>query len=71
MTGRREFVSGAAVPDGLMRQQLAFAERFLADRTLDGLLFHPTFAAARDVPSVNLSKEWIAAHGERAWGSLA
>ena len=63
------FTTAAPVPADLMRQQLAFAEKFLADRTIDGLLFHPTFAAALDVPSVNLSKQWIAEHGENLWGS--
>jgi len=63
-----DFTTAAPVPEGLMRRQLAFAERFLADRTIDGLLFHPTFAAALDMPSVNLSKEWIRTHGERRWG---
>ena len=28
------------------------------------LIFHPTFAAALDVPAVRLSKEWIAEHGD-------
>lgn len=65
-----DFSVVAPVPADLMRQQLAFAERFLADRTIDGLLFHPTFAAALDVPAVNLSKEWISANGEKPWGSV-
>lgn len=65
-----DFTTGEPIPADLMRQQLAFAERFLADRTVDGLLFHPTFAAALDVPAVNLSKQWIAAHGEELWGNL-
>lgn len=63
-----DFSAVAPVPDDLMRQQLAFAERFLADRTVNGLLFHPTFAAALDVPAVNLAKAWIAEHGEKPWG---
>lgn len=66
-----DFSVAAPVTADLMRRQLAFAERFLADRTVDGLLFHPTFAAALDVPAVNLSKEWIAAHGEDLWGCQA
>ena len=63
-----DFTTAAPVPADLMRQQLSFAERFLADRTINGLLFHPTFAAALDVPAVNLSKQWIAEHGEKKWG---
>ena len=63
-----DFSVAAPVPADLMSQQLAFAERFLADRTINGLLFHPTFSAALDVPAVNLSKKWIAEHGEKRWG---
>lgn len=63
-----DFPTVSPVSADLMRQQLAFAGRFLADRTVNGLLFHPTFAAALDVPAVNLSKAWIAEHGERLWG---
>ena len=63
-----DFSVAAPVPADLMSQQLAFAERFLSDRTINGLLFHPTFSAALDVPAVNLSKKWIAEHGERRWG---
>ena len=66
-----DFTTAAPVPADLMRQQLAFAERFLVDRTISGLIFHPTFAAALDVPSVNLAKEWIAGHGERTLHDLS
>ena len=65
-----DFSEAAPVPAELMTQQLDFAEHFLADGTIDGLLFHPTFAAALDVPSVNLSKKWIAAHGEDRVGTV-
>ena len=54
-----------------MEMQLSFARKFLADRTVTGLIFHPTFAAALDVPAVNLSKEWIRSHGEDLWGKGA
>lgn len=63
-----DFTVAAPVPADLMKQQLDFAERFLADGTVTGLIFHPTFAAALDVSAVNLSKAWIAAHGEKMWG---
>ena len=66
-----DFTTAAPVPADLMSQQLAFAERFLADRTISGLIFHSTFAAALDVPSVNLAKEWIAGHGERTLHDLS
>ena len=51
-----------------MEMQLEYARRFLADRTITGLIFHPTFAAALDVPAVNLSKKWIAEYGDTLWG---
>ena len=66
-----DFSESAPVPPNLMRRQLACAERFLADRTVDGLIFHPTFIAAMDMPSVRLSRQWIAAHGEQAWGKVS
>ena len=55
-------------PAARMEQQLAFARRFLADRTVTGLIFHPSFAAALDVPAVKLAKAWIASCGDDLWG---
>jgi len=63
-----DFTLGAPVPAERMEMQLSFARKFLADRTVTGLIFHPTFAASLDVPAVKLSKEWIVAHGENRWG---
>jgi len=63
-----DFSVAEPIPANKMAEQLECARRLLADRTVTGLLFHPTFAAALDVPSVKLSKEWIAAHGEGRWG---
>lgn len=63
-----DFDLGKPVPADRMEQQLEFARRFLADRTVTGLIFHPTFAARLDVPSVNLAKAWIAECGEKEWG---
>ena len=60
-----DFSTAAPVPADLMRMQLDCAYRFLSNGIIDGLLFHPTFAAALDVPAVKLSKEWIAKHGEK------
>ena len=34
----------------------------------DGAAYSSVAAAALDVPAVNLSKKWIAEHGEKAWG---
>ena len=59
-----DFTTARPVPAELMAHQLACAGDFLADGTVDGLIFHPTFVAALDVPAVNLSKEWIRAHGD-------
>ncbi len=61
--GARKAITGAQ-----MEQQLAFARRFLADRTVTGLIFHPSFAANMDIDSVRLSKAWIREHGDCAWG---
>ena len=63
-----DFTIGAPVPAERMERQLEYARRFLADRTVTGLIFHPTYAAALDVPAVNLSKRWIAEFGDRLWG---
>lgn len=63
-----DFTLGAPVAADRMERQLAFARGFLADKTVTGLIFHPSFAAALDVPAVKLSKEWIAAYGEDRWG---
>ena len=63
-----DFTVAKPIPEDLMRRQLEFARRFLSDGTIDGLIFHPTFAAALDVPAVKVSKEWIAQHGEDRWG---
>ena len=43
------------------------AASFLADGTVSGLIFHPTYAAALDAPAVNLAKKWIRAHGDDRW----
>ena len=47
---------------------LAFALRLLREKVVTGLIFHPTYSAALDVPAVNLAKQWIRAHGEDLWG---
>ncbi len=63
-----DFDAHAPVSAARMEQQLAFARRFLADRTVTGLIFHPSFAAALDVPAVKLAKAWIASCGDDLWG---
>lgn len=62
-----DFSCGKPVPAACMEMQLKFARQFLADHTVTGLVFHPSFAAALDAPAVNLSKEWIRAYGEDLW----
>ena len=59
-----DYSLSAPVPVDRMAMQLENAASFLSDGTIDGLIFHPTYAAALDVPGVNLAKEWIRAHGD-------
>ena len=63
-----DFDAHAPVSAARMEQQLAFARRFLADRTVTGLIFHPSFAAALGVSAVKLAKAWIASCGDDLWG---
>ena len=63
-----DFTTREPVSAERMEMQLEYARRFLADKTITGLIFHPSFAAALDVPSVNISKKWIAAYGDTLWG---
>lgn len=65
-----DFPSAAPVPAEMMALQLECAREFLSDGTVSGLIFHPTFAAALDMPAVNMAKAWIADHGEKAWGAF-
>jgi len=53
----------------LMELQLDYAYRFLRDGTVSGLIFHPSYLASLEVPSVRLAKDWIAAHGEERWNA--
>jgi len=64
-----DFSCGQPVSGERMEMQLNFARRFLADRTVTGLIFHPSFAAALDEDAVRLSKEWIRSYGEDLWGA--
>ena len=63
-----DYTLGEPVPADRMEMQLAFASKLLSDRTIDGLIFHPTYSAALDVPAVNLAKAWIKENGEKPWG---
>lgn len=63
-----DFTLGAPVAPELMEAQLVHARRFLADRTVTGLIFHPSFMAALGVPAVEMAKSWIRRHGEETWG---
>ena len=63
-----DYTLGQPVPADRMEMQLAFALRLLREKVVTGLIFHPTYSAALDVPSVNLAKRWIRAHGEDIWG---
>ena len=63
-----DYTLGEPVPASRMEMQLEFAERLLREEVVTGLIFHPTYSAALDVPAVNLAKQWIRAHGEDRWG---
>ena len=63
-----DYSLGEPVSPERMEMQLGFASKLLSDRTIDGLIFHPSYSAALDVPAVNLAKAWIKANGERKWG---
>ncbi len=59
---------GKPMSAALMEKQLDFARRLLADRTVSGLIFHPTFVANLDLEAVKLSKAWIKANADDLWG---
>lgn len=63
-----DYTRHAPVDGRLMEMQLQFAQRFLETRVVDGLIFHPSYAAKLDVPAVAMAKKWIALHGEDTWG---
>lgn len=64
-----DYTLGEPVPADRMEMQLEFARRLLREKIITGLIFHPTYSAALDVPAVNLAKQWIRAHGEDTWGA--
>ena len=64
-----DYTLGQPVPADRMEMQLAFARRLLREKVVTGLIFHPTYSAALDVPAVNLAKKWIRTHGEDIWGT--
>ena len=55
----------APVTGPKMKAQLAIAGRLLREGTVTDLIFHPTTSADMDVPSVNISKQWIRDLSER------
>jgi hypothetical protein len=63
-----DFSCGQPISAKKMETQLNVARKFLADRTVTGLIFHPTFVADLNLDSVRLSKEWIKHYGEALWG---
>ena len=63
-----DFSCGQPISGADMAKQLETARGFLADGTVSGLIFHPSFAAGMDIDSVRLSREWIRAHGDEPWG---
>ena len=63
-----DYTLGEPVPADRMEMQLEFALRLLRERVVTGLIFHPTYSAALDVPSVKLAKQWIRTYGDLAVG---
>ena len=59
---------GTPMSAAMMERQLDFARRLLDDRTISGLIFHPTFVANLDLESVKISKAWIKANADDLWG---
>jgi hypothetical protein len=59
-----DYTLGAPVSPKLMEMQLEFAGRLLREKVITGLIFHPSYSAALDVPSVNLAKKWVRENGE-------
>ena len=64
-----DFSCSQAMSEARMGSQLDVARRLLADRTVSGLIFHPSFVADLDLPSVRLAKRWIKEYGESRWGA--
>ena len=63
-----DYTLGEPVSGERMEMQLEFALRLLREEVVTGLIFHPTYSAALDVPAVNLAKQWIRAYGDTRWG---
>ena len=59
---------GMPMSAAMMEKQLDFARRLLDDRTISGLIFHPTFVANLDLEAVKISKAWIKANADDPWG---
>ncbi len=60
-----DYTLGEPVPADRMEMQLEFALRLLREGVVTGLIFHPTYSAALDVPAVNLAKQWIRTYGDQ------
>jgi len=60
---------GKPMSAAMMEKQLDIARKLLADRTISGLIFHPTFVADLDLDAVRLSKEWIRTYADEKWGA--
>ena len=63
-----DYTLGAPVAGDRMEYQLEFAGRLLREKVVTGLIFHPSYSAALDVPAVNLAKQWIRDYGDTLWG---
>ena len=63
-----DYTLGEPVSGERMEMQLEFALRLLREEVVTGLIFHPTYSAALDVPAVILAKQWIRTYGDTLWG---
>lgn len=64
-----DFSCGQPVSAKRMENQLELGRQMLADGTASGLIFHPSFAADLDLPSVKMTKAWIQRHKNDIWGT--
>ena len=59
-----DFGQACAIQPDAMRRQLDLAYRLLKNGTLTGLIFHSTFICDLGLEAVDISRRWIADHGE-------
>ena len=63
-----DFGGRKPMPGADMERQLAATSRLLSQKAIHGVIFHCTPLVDMNLDAVNVSKAWIAEHGEKAWG---